>query len=94
MNVTLENHAPTKKRYARANQAPCMNKKLSKEIMKRSRLRNKFLNTRSDLDRKAYNKQRNYVVSLLRKEKSNFTVILILTFWQKIELSGKLLNTF
>ena len=40
--------------------------------MKRSRLRNKFLNTRSDLDRKAYNKQRNYVVSLLRKEKKQF----------------------
>ena len=67
MNVTLEKHAPTKKRYARATQAPYMNKKLSKEIMKRSRLRNKFLNRRSDLDRKAYIKQRNYVVSLLRK---------------------------
>ena len=49
VNVTLEKHAPTKKRYARANQAPYMNKKLSKEIMKRSRLRNTFLNTRSDL---------------------------------------------
>ena len=57
-----------------------MNKKLSKKIMKTSRLRNKFLNTRSDLGRKAYNKQRNYVVSLLRKEKNNFTVILRLTF--------------
>ena len=49
-----------------------MNKELSKEIMKRSRLRNKFLNTKSDIDRKAYNKQRNYVVSLLRNEKKNF----------------------
>ena len=86
VNVTLEKHAPTKKRYARANQAPYMNKKLSKEIMKRSRLRNNFFNAKSDLDRKAYNKQRNYVVSLLRKEKSNFTVILALTFRQKIEL--------
>ena len=58
-----------------------MNKKLSKEIMKMSRLRNKFLNTKSDLDRKAYNKQRNYVVSLMRKEKKgNFIVILILAF--------------
>ena len=37
--------------------------------MKRPHLRNKFLNTRSDLDQIAYNKQRNYVVSLLRKEK-------------------------
>ena len=57
-----------------------MNKKLSKEIMKRSRLRNKFLNTKSDLDRKAYNKQRNYLVSLMRKEKNNFIVFLILAF--------------
>ena len=62
VNVTLEKQAPIKKRYARANQAPYTNKKLSKEIMKRSHLRNKFLNTTSDLDQKAYNKQRNYVV--------------------------------
>ena len=40
--------------------------------MKRTRLRNRFLNTKSDLDRKEYNKQRNYVVSLLRKEKKEF----------------------
>ena len=37
--------------------------------MKRSCLRNKFLNTRSDLDLKAYNTQRKHVVSLLRKGK-------------------------
>ena len=72
MNITLDKHAPLKKRYVRANQSPFMNKKLSKEIMKRSRLRNKFLNIKSDTDRKAYNKQRNYVVSLLRNEKNNF----------------------
>ena len=40
--------------------------------MKRSRLRNKFLNTKSDIDRKAYNKQRNLSVSLIRREKKNF----------------------
>ena len=40
--------------------------------MKRSRLRNKFLNIKSYIDRRACNKQRNYVVSLLRKEKKNF----------------------
>ena len=72
MNTTFEKHAPSKVRYARANQAPYMNKKLSKEIMKRSRLRNKFLNSKSDLDRKRYNKQRNYVVNLLRKEEKEF----------------------
>ena len=72
MNITHDKHAPLKKRYVRANQSPFMNKKMSKEIMKRSRLRNKFLNIKSDTDRKAYNKQRNYVVSLLRNEKNNF----------------------
>ena len=40
--------------------------------MKRYRLRNIFLNTRSELDRKAYNKQRNYVVNLLRNVKTEF----------------------
>ena len=71
VNTILEKHAPTKKKYVRANQAPFITKTLSKEIMKRSRLRNKF-NTKSDIDRKVYNKQRNYVVSLLRKEKKGF----------------------
>ena len=49
-----------------------MNKNLIKEIANRPHLRNKFLNTRSDLDRKAYNWQRNYIVCLLRKEKNEF----------------------
>ena len=40
--------------------------------MKRSHLRNTFFNTKSDIDRKAFKKQRNYVVSLLRKEKKEF----------------------
>ena len=40
--------------------------------MKRSCLRNKFLNTKIDIDRKAYNKQRNLCVSLIRIEKKNF----------------------
>ena len=49
-----------------------LNKRINKEIMKRSRLRNKFLNTKSNIDKKAYNKQRNISVSLIRSEKKNF----------------------
>ena len=49
-----------------------MNKNLSKEIMTSSRLRNKFLKTKTDADRKAYNKQRNYCVSLFRRGKKSF----------------------
>ena len=69
---TFEEHAPLKKRYVRANQAPFMNKRLSREIMKRSRLRNTFLKSKKEADRIIYNKQRNFCVSLLRKEKKNF----------------------
>ena len=69
-----------------------MNKKLNKEIMKISRLRNTFLNTRSELDCKAYNKQRNYVVNLLRNVKKEFygnlnTNVLTenRTFWKTVK---------
>ena len=50
VNITLDKHTPLKKRYVRANQSPFMNKKLSTEIMKRSRLRKKFLNTKNDTE--------------------------------------------
>ena len=40
--------------------------------MKRSCLRNKVLNTKSDIDRKAYNKQCIPCVSLIRRGKENF----------------------
>ena len=72
LNEAIEKHATIKQRYVRANQAPCINKTINKEIMKRSRLRNKLLNTKSDIDRKAYNKQSNLCVSLIRWEKKSF----------------------
>ena len=87
----LEKHAPMKKRFVRANQVPFVDKKISKEIMKRSRLRNKFLHSKSDIDRKAYNKQRNICVTLIRQEKKNFysnlnmrDVIDNKMFWKKV----------
>ena len=46
LDEAIQRHAPIKKRYVRANQAPFINKKISKEIMKRSHLRNNFLNTK------------------------------------------------
>ena len=52
LDEAIQRHAPIKKRYVRANQAPFINKKINKETMKRSRLRNKFLNTKSDIDRR------------------------------------------
>ena len=72
LDEAIQRNAPIKKRYVRANQAPFRNKKINKEIMKRSHLRNKFLNTKSDIDRKVYNKQHYLCVSLIRSEKKNF----------------------
>ena len=61
--------APHKKKYTRANQAPFLTKEINKEIMTRSRLRNKFLRCRSDENKKAYNEQRNRCVKLVRSAK-------------------------
>ena len=92
VNKTLDKYAPIKKRYVRENQASFMNKKINKEIMKRSRLRNEFLNTKSDIDKRAYNKQRNICVTLIKQLKKNFfsklntrDVIDNKTFWRKVK---------
>ena len=66
-----------------------MNKKLSNEILKRSRLRNKF-RIASDLDKKSYNWQRNYGVSLLRKNEfyGNLNTNILTenrTFWKTVK---------
>ena len=65
----LNRYAPLKEKYIRANNSPFMNKKLSKAVMNRSRLRNKFLNLPTDENRSNYNKYRNYCKGLFRKEK-------------------------
>ena len=70
--VTLNRHAPPKKRYLRANNAPFMNKTLAKAIMVRSRLRNKYLKLKTCESRDAYKKQRNLCVTLLRETKKIF----------------------
>ena len=46
---------------------PFMNKFLKKARMKRSRLRNIYVKSKTDTNRIAHVKQRNYCVSLLRK---------------------------
>ena len=72
VNISLDKHAPLEKRYVKANQSPFTNKKLSEEIMKSSLLRSKFLNTKSDIDRKAYNKKRNYRCQSSKKCEKEF----------------------
>ena len=64
--------APRKKKYTRANQASFLTKEINKEIINRSRLKNKFLRCRSDGNKKAYNEQRNRCVILVRSAKKAY----------------------
>ena len=57
----FDKHAPIKQKYLRANEAPFMTKELHREIMKRSRLLNNFLRTKSQESRLKYYKNRNFV---------------------------------
>ena len=63
---------PRKTKYVRANNSPFMNKNISKAIMTRSRLRNKFLRNRTPENKIAYNHQRNFCVSLIRETKREY----------------------
>ena len=72
---TLNKHAPRKKRYIRANNSHCTNSTLCKAIMVRSKLRNKFLKSKTSESRDKYKRQRNYCVSLLRKIKQSYCEI-------------------
>ena len=89
---SLEKHAPRKKKYARGNQMPFFNKELSKAIMTRIKLRNVFLQNKSEENRIRYARQRNFCVSLLRKTKKEYyqnlnekSVIDNKSFWKTVK---------
>ena len=68
----LDMHAPIKTKRVRGNNAPFMTKALSKEIMHRSKLKNNFNKKPTDENKRLYNKQGNFCVALLKKEKRNY----------------------
>ena len=72
LNKVLDKHAPRKSKFVRGNHSPFMNRELSKAIITRTRLRNKFFKEKTVENRKNYNKQRNYCVTLLRKVKKEY----------------------
>ena len=78
-----------KEKCVRAYNAPFMNKALSKAIMTRSRLRNKFLRNHVKTNKMKYNKQCNYCVNLLRKEKKKYLDLKNITdnkqFWKTMK---------
>ena len=65
----LDKHAPQKTKLVSANNGPFMT---SKEMMHRSRLRNNFNKNPTEENEKLYKKQRNFSVSLLKREKKNY----------------------
>ena len=65
----LNSFAAVKKKYLRANHSKFVNKELSKAMMLRTKLRNKFLKQKTTETRSGYNKQRNICASILRKAK-------------------------
>ena len=64
--------APSKKKTLRNNQSSYITKEVRKAIMTRLRLRNKFLKTKSQECKQAYNNQRNLCVTMVRKRKKNY----------------------
>ena len=75
------------------------NKQSAKSYNDRSRLRSKFLNAKSQECKQAYNKQRNFCVTMVRKAKRNFYNNLNIRnitdnkqFWKTVK--PRFLNTF
>ena len=68
----LNNHAPMKEKYVRANNAPFMNKVLSKAVMTRSRLRNQYLKDPNPNKNVEYKKYSNYCIRLFKNEKKKY----------------------
>ena len=66
---TQSNYLEMMARYLRANHKPFINAEISKAIMIRIRLRNRFLKYRSDENRRLLQKQGNKRASLLQKAK-------------------------
>ena len=64
--------APLKSNFIQANQVPFINEEIQQGVIMRSKLRKKFLKSRSESYKKAHNKQINKCVSLLRKTKKAY----------------------
>ena len=68
----LNRTTPLKQKHVRANNSPFISKTILKAIMKRTRLKNKFIKYRCERNKRTYNEQRNLCVSLVRKAKKEY----------------------
>ena len=69
---TWDAHAPVKRKVVRGNNAPFMNKTLSKAFMHRSKLKNKYQRTPTEENKNAFKKHRNFCTGLLKREKRKY----------------------
>ena len=68
----FDKHAPLKQKYLRANHGPFVTKELRKAGMLRSRLRTKFIKTKTKYAEVAYKKQRNICTQICRMAKKDY----------------------
>ena len=68
----LNRHTPMKNKFLKRNNAPFMNKTLSQAFMHRSKLKNKYNKNPPENNKISYNQQRNFCVSLLKKENRKY----------------------
>ena len=92
MSEVLEQHAPLKTKYLRANNSPFMTKPLRKMIMNRSRCKNAYFKNKTVENWEKYRKLRNDCVKLTKKvkreyfEKLNTTSVSDnKTFWKTVK---------
>ena len=70
--TVLNIHAPQKKKVVRGNSAPFMNKILSQAFMHRAKLQNRYNKDPTGENKNLFKRQRNYCVSLLRRQKKKY----------------------
>ena len=68
----LEKYAPMKQKVLRANDKPYMTKVLRKAIMRRSALKNKYQNQKTDESLKEFKKHKNYTKRLAKRERTKY----------------------
>ena len=72
---SLNKQAPMKEKFIRGNQAPLMNKTLSKAFIQRAKLKNRYNKIPTELNHLHFKKQRNYCVNLLKRVKKEYYTI-------------------
>ena len=84
----LYKYAPLKKKYLIANHSTFTTKELSQEIMKWSKLRNGYLESKTETARLEYEKWRNLCVTLLKKAKRSYheNFKYSTSYWQQVVL--------